>query len=403
MSKNLKLTPKQYDFIMKPLKRWNILSGATGGGKTFGANLRFIQQLRKDILVNNASNYLLTGRTLTTLERNVLMDLKKSSQFFQYNKSSKIAFFGKVKIYLEGVNDRQAGEKIRGLNLKGAYCDEVVTYPKDFMDMLKSRLREPNAWCIATCNPDHPKHWFNIEYRQNSELEKNLWDFVIDDNKFLPKEFVKQIKKEYTGVLYQRYILGNWVNAEGCIYKLNNYNIIDNNSIPFGKIEFVSVGIDIGGNKSKTTFVTTAIGKNYSNVIVLNSIKLDGEQTTERIIEEFKNIVKENKEKYGNKFKFVFVDSEAQVFINSFRKLNLNVSILNSKKNRILDRIHKTNQMIGNGKLKIAESCKTLLEALENATWNEKAKVDERLDDGTSDIDTLDAFEYSWENWIKLL
>lgn len=400
-----KLTEKQKEFGKADLKRWNIVSGATGGGKTFVCNFKFTRQIAQEITNNTTGNYLLVGRTLTTLERNVLEELHKFTKKFRYNKSSKVAYLGKTRIFLEGANDRQSGEKIRGLNLKGAYCDEVVTYPKDFMDMLKSRLRETNAWCIASCNPAHEKHWFNLEYRLNPKLDKQCWDFTIDDNEFLPKKFVEEIKKEYQGVLYQRYILGKWVNAEGGIYKINDYNIVENNSIKFEDIDFVTTGIDIGGNKSKTTFVTVAFLKNFRNIVVVESEKIDYEQNSSKIHQKFKDLLKRNVYNYKFKYKYVFVDSEAQIMRNDFIKirneLGLDVKIKNSVKNRVLDRIYKTQQILSNGKLKIAESCKTLLEALENALWNEKSKVDERLDDGTSDIDTLDAFEYSWETWIK--
>lgn len=401
-TKTIRLTPKQSELLKLPLKRWNILSGATGGGKTKGANIRFIQEIKKDINENKIGNYLLVGRTLTTLERNVLQDLKKATNQFKYNKASKIAMLKNVKIFLEGANDRQAGEKIRGLNLKGAYCDEVVTYPKDFMDMLKSRLREPNAWCIATCNPDHPKHWFNLEYRINQNIQKRCWDFNIDDNKFLPLEFVKQIKKEYNGVLYQRYILGEWVNAEGSIYSLRDNNFVDEKDINENDFIYITMGVDIGGNKSKTTFVLTGILKQYQGLIILGEFKISENQTADNIINTFQRLVLQWKEKY-KKFKYVFVDSESQIFINSFKKLKLPVIIGNSKKNKIIDRIQKTNQLINTGKMKINKKCKNLIEALETAIWNSKKQEDERLDDGSTDIDTLDAFEYSFEYWIKLL
>lgn len=403
----MSLTEKQKLFMNITLKRWNVLSGATGAGKTYIANLKVLKQIGEDIRNNSSGNYLFVGRTLTTIERNVLIDLNKVTRRFKYNKSSKVAYFGKTKIYLEGANDRQAGEKIRGLNLKGVYLDEVATYPKDFMDMLKSRLRIPNAWAITTCNPANSKHWFNVEYRLNDSLEKTVWDFVIDDNNFLNDEIVNNLKKEYTGVLYQRYILGQWINAEGSIYKINDYNLIENNSIKIEEIDFVVTGVDIGGNKSKTTFVTVAILKNFKNVVVLDSFKINGEQNTNNIEQNFLRIVKENKELYKSKFKYIYVDSEAQVFINTFKNLilknNLNVAIGNSVKNKITDRIYKTQQILGNGKLLIYKSCKNLLEALENALWDDKSPIDKRLDDFTSDIDTLDAFEYSWERWIKFI
>ena len=50
----------------------------------------------------------------------------------------------------------------------------------------------------------------------------------------------------------------------------------------------------------------------------------------------------------------------------------------------------------------IPRHCATLEEALKGAVWNPKNVTDdERLDDGTSDIDTLDAFEYSFEREIS--
>ena len=42
------------------------------------------------------------------------------------------------------------------------------------------------------------------------------------------------------------------------------------------------------------------------------------------------------------------------------------------------------------------------MSALNTAVWNPKNKTeDERLDDGSSDIDSLDSHEYSFERYIK--
>ena len=46
-------------------------------------------------------------------------------------------------------------------------------------------------------------------------------------------------------------------------------------------------------------------------------------------------------------------------------------------------------------------ACDTLVEALSSALWDEDAKEDTRLDDFTSDIDTLGAFEYSFTRYMK--
>ena len=52
---------------------------------------------------------------------------------------------------------------------------------------------------------------------------------------------------------------------------------------------------------------------------------------------------------------------------------------------------------LGADQFHLTEDCQTLSTALQDAVWNQKADNDERLDDGSTDIDTLDAFEYTIE------
>ena len=55
---------------------------------------------------------------------------------------------------------------------------------------------------------------------------------------------------------------------------------------------------------------------------------------------------------------------------------------------------------MGAGLFYLTEDCETLSDALQDAVWNPKTLMDERLDDGSTDIDTLDAFEYTIERDI---
>jgi hypothetical protein len=56
---------------------------------------------------------------------------------------------------------------------------------------------------------------------------------------------------------------------------------------------------------------------------------------------------------------------------------------------------------MGVGRLLYTDNCFTIKEALSDAVWNEKKQEDERLDDGSTDIDSLDSFEYTFERDIK--
>ena len=56
---------------------------------------------------------------------------------------------------------------------------------------------------------------------------------------------------------------------------------------------------------------------------------------------------------------------------------------------------------MGAGRFFITKDCESLSKAFQEAVWD--SKTDERLDDGSSDIDSLDAFEYTIERDIRYL
>lgn len=161
------------------------------------------------------------AKSLTTLKRNCLMLLQEliGESNFKYSVPSKEgSLFGR-KILLEGANDIRSESKIRGVTLQGAYCDELTQFPEDFFAMLLSRLRLPGAKLIATTNPDSPSHWLKTKYiDRQDELDFLDVQFLLDDNTTLPQDYVENIKREYIGVFYDRFILGRWTLAEGIIY-----------------------------------------------------------------------------------------------------------------------------------------------------------------------------------------
>ena len=56
------------------------------------------------------------------------------------------------------------------------------------------------------------------------------------------------------------------------------------------------------------------------------------------------------------------------------------------------------NKLLATDCVKFVEGeCDELVTAFTEALWDSKSLVDKRLDDGTTDIDILDADEYSWE------
>ncbi|MDO4175771.1 MAG: hypothetical protein Q4D42_13515, partial [Eubacteriales bacterium] len=65
------------------------------------------------------------------------------------------------------------------------------------------------------------------------------------------------------------------------------------------------------------------------------------------------------------------------------------------------DRIFCFSKLVAQQRFRYTEDCETLEDALSTAVWKPNSVKLVRLDDGTSDIDTLDGFEYTFERYIK--
>lgn len=395
------------------LKRINLLEGAVRSGKTWISLILFALWVA---MQPQEATFLMVGKTLTSLKRNCL-DLLQSlvgESNFDYNTSQKEAVLFGHTVYLEGTNDVRAEGKIRGMTLTGAYCDEVTLFTEDFFAMLLSRLSMPGAKLFATTNPDSPRHWLMVKYiKRANELDMNIMRFTIDDNPHLDSEYVKALKKEYTGVFYKRFILGQWVVADGACYpqiadRPEEYIVEE---LPENG-RYISIGVDWGGNRSLTAFVATVFHGNYDSLTVIKDYHVQGKKGEidgNRVNTEFIRFVNMIKAEYPNiPIKYVFADSAEQYLINGLRRAiqGLGLQIGDSKKNDIVQRIICANSLLNTGRLKIMRECEYVIDGLRAAVWDSKAAAngkDVRLDDFTSDIDVLDAFEYSFERFIPAL
>ena len=224
------------------LKRINILEGSVSSGKTWISLVLWafwVSTMPEDGL------YMMCAKSLTALKNNcliLLQDLVGESNFTFSVSSKQGTLFGR-RIIFEGANDARAESKIRGVTLQGAYCDELTQFPEDFFTMLLSRLRRPNAKLIATTNPDSPAHWLKVNYIDNEKLNLLDMKFMLDDNTTLTEDYVKNIKLEYTGIFYERFILGKWVLAEGLIYPMYQ-NALEN--VPESVPDLWVLSVDYG-------------------------------------------------------------------------------------------------------------------------------------------------------------
>lgn len=164
------------------------------------------------------------GKTTATLQRNVLNDLfdivGPSNYKWLNRQQGELRLFDR-RVYCFGANNEDAESKIRGATFAGSLCDEVNLYPQSVFNQLMARMSVKGAQCFCNCNPDSPYHWFYTDYITNEEItDKKVWQFLMDDNLSLDPDYVRSLKQMYTGVWYERMILGKWVAAEGRIYDM---------------------------------------------------------------------------------------------------------------------------------------------------------------------------------------
>lgn len=402
-------TPKQKETINMfrdgKFKRLNILDGSVRSGKTY------ISLILWALMISTRDydeRFIMVGRTITTLKRNCLELLQElvGDANFSYSTSRKEAeLFGR-KIYLEGADNVLSEDKIRGMTLAGAYCDEITLLDESFFRMLLSRLSVEGAFMLGSTNPDRPTHWLMRDYiNRSDELDLLTIKYLIDDNTFLPADYIPKIKKEYVGVFYERFILGRWKAADGVVYPLfaNDPESFIKDSVDPEIIQYATIGVDFGGNGSAHAFILNGFTKGFREIITLDEFYLKKEISPKELESEFVKFVKESKSKY--RVYEVYCDSAESTLIKGLEaaavKAKLGVSVMKAKKGPIINRIRFYNMLMSKGKYYVLRRCENLIAAYKDAEWNSKSKdKDERLDDGTFNIDSLDACEYSTEPYM---
>lgn len=398
---------KQQEFLNNANRRWNVKTGATRSGKTYLDYYVIPKRIRN--VAGKQGLIVLLGNTKGTLQRNIIEPLQNiwGTELVSDIKSDNTAFLFGEKCYCLGADNIKHVNKIRGASFKYCYGDEVATWNEEVFNMLKSRLDKPYSKFDGTCNPEGPTHWFKKFLDSDADIYQQK--YTLYENPFLEKEFLENLENEYKGTVYfDRYILGEWKAAEGTIYRL-----IADNEEPFlvdevkEQLMLITFGIDYGAGASKIKFVATGISQGFQNVYILDEYDLKGVYDPEQIYEHFILFWNRVFDEYG-KGQYTFADYGALGnvitlgLIRKCQKERIATSINDCVKGQINDRIFLSGTLMAQGRLKILRKNKTIIKAFKDAVWDSK-HPDERLDDGTTDIDSLDGFEYSINSFYEQL
>jgi len=361
------LSPIQKRSLIESTARLNFWEGPVRSGKSYSCFWRWI-----DFIQNGPKGPLvMCGRTEPTIKRNIIRPLQELiGDDLQYmSGKGEVKLWGRT-IDVVGANDERAEAKIRGSEYVGALLDEVTILPENFVKMLFSRLSLPGAKLFGSTNPDSPFHWLKTDYLdKSSDMDVNVFSFSIEDNPSLDEDYKRNLKKEYSGLWYQRYIEGKWVLAEGSVYDFfdESLHVI---KYPPAQAQYYICGIDYG---TSNPCVFSLIGYNpstYPNMWLEKEYYYDSRAKNRQKSDS--EYVKDLVEFLaGYNVKAVYVDPSALSFKVEMRRGGIN-NVLDAN-NDVVPGIRFQGQLISNGTYKICCQCTNAIKEYSTYLWDERA------------------------------
>ncbi len=398
---------KQAISIAEATTRFNLWHGAVRSSKTIGSLLAFA-----DYVATTPNDHLLVGgKTERTLRRNIITPLQEmlGPNVLQVSWGlGEAKLWGKT-LLLMGANDVRSEEKIRGVTAGGGYLDELTTWPQEVFEMFRSRCSEPGARMFATTNPDSPNHWVKQLLERQAELDMASWHFVIDDNPYLDPTYVANLKREYVGLWYKRFIQGLWVAAEGAIWDMFCDDLIVGKLPPMLRHW---VAVDYG---TVNPFHALLLGVSspehekdrQSRLYVCGEWRWASQQKhRQKTDAEYSKDVRAwvtKKHKHASAW---FVDPSAASFMLQLRRDKAHR--VQGADNAVLDGVRSVSTLLANDLLRIHASCESLIQEIYGYVWDEKAQ--EKGEDKPMKVDDHgpDALRYGvrmltsvWQNWVK--
>ncbi len=360
-----------------------ICDGAVRSGKTTIMIAAFVIWAMESY---DRTNFGICGKTVQSAERNVLkplqeledlpytMSYKVSTRVLEVRCGPKVNWF-----YLFGGKDESSYMLIQGITLAGVFFDEVALMPKSFVEQALSRsISFDKPKYFFNCNPESPQHYFYKEWIETPRDNTTHIHFLLEDNPILTEAMIQRTKNMYSGVFYDRYILGRWVLAEGLVYPMFDTGCIVDDipkqgeyyiSIDYGTLNPFSAGLwCVEGEKA------TRIREYYWSGRDTNQQKTD-----EEYYAELERLA-------GNlEIEQVIIDPSAASMIEVIRRHG-RFSVRKAV-NDVLPGIMTTARFLQSGKIKIHRSCKDAIREFGLYRWDEKATEDKPVKEADHAMD----------------
>ena len=337
---------------------------------------------------------------------------------------------GEKTVLFIGGKNADAYKHIRGLSIGMWLATEInLHHPTFIREAFSRQLAASERRIFWDLNPDTPTAPIYRDYLDryaamttSGQLSPHFFNherFTIFDNAAISPERLSEIIAQYEpgSLWYRRDIEGQRCAAEGMIYTRYADSpdafSVSREEVP--PLSFASVGVDFGGTRSKTTFVCVGFTPGYTQMYVLGEAVLGGKVSDDITSEDVSAAAEDFLIRMHGIYptvpiRYLFCDSEAQYLIHGLhRALRASshpyiraVSLQNARKLPIAERIACEVSLFASDRIRLVRGETEQLSAgLCGAVWDPSKEGDVRLDNFTSDIDILDAFEYAFEGFMK--
>lgn len=370
-----------------------ICDGSIRSGKTVSMADGFVLW---SMATFDRQTFALCGKTIESLRRNVvtlmpqwLEGLFTITERRSENKLTISLGEKSNTYYLFGGKDESSYALIQGITLAGVLFDEVALMPRSFVEQAMARCSVDGSKFWFNCNPENPGHWFYTDWVKKAE-ERNVMHlhFTMQDNPGLSEKTKARYEKMYAGVFYRRYILGEWVKAEGLVYPMFNreIHVVDQIqpisarhryyvSVDYGTVNPFAAGLyDYNPTERKATMLQELYFKGGSNNRVDNEAyymmlcNLIGDYPIEYII----------------------IDPSASSMIETIQKYGKYAVV--RADNDVLNGIQDVTKFLNAGALYFHKSCKNTFEEFETYSWDEDKQEDAVIKENDHSMDQLRYF-----------
>ncbi len=367
-----------------------ICDGAVRSGKTLCMTVSFISWAMCGF---SGAQFAICGKTISSVRRNIttpVFPVLRSLGFsikesVSRNEFEVTAFGHRNKFSVFGGRDESSASLIQGMTLGGVMLDEVALMPRSFTDQALARCSAEGAKFWFNCNPEHPMHWFREEWINRAEEKNMLYiHFVMSDNPSLSPAVLARYERLYTGVFRERYILGKWVAARGCVYPM--FSRENNVSQPPGECSRFMISCDYGtvnpssfGLWGYCSGVWYRLGEYYYDSRITGVRRTDGEH-----YEALCALAR------GRNIECVIVDPSAASFIEYIRREGKFTVI--SADNDVIGGIRRVQDALRSGKIAICPSCRDTIREFGLYRWNEKSADDSVIKENDHAMDDIRYF-----------